>query len=299
MLTALERLTAFPLALKAVPKLEAGQRIIYCEPSNEGTDLEGERVLREALRDSRDYFLAKGNFDIDHLTIRGYQMPHIDNPRLWEIGRPTEVRFDDRRTFVKGFIYQGTGPMAQKANEFWSSLTELEPPMVWYPSVGGHIREAGTILPKGEAVPVRAIRKVFWNNVGFSREPVNPTVPGVSLMPLGEFAKCWIGAGSRLDYTPVAKAIDAGYGTDVASLTGGGALRRESLHGDPRYRAAVVRLEGAMRTGDLAPRGDKLTVCDLVDYLMDQGLVQDEALTIVRQFLSDLSTQRKEHAHVG
>lgn len=31
--------------LKATPKLEGGQRVLYCEPSNEATDMEGERVI--------------------------------------------------------------------------------------------------------------------------------------------------------------------------------------------------------------------------------------------------------------
>ena len=276
--------------LKATPKVEGGQRVIYCEPSNEGTDLDGERVLRAALKESADYFLSKGNFDIEHLTIIGYARK-LDNPRRFEIGRPTEVRFDGGRTFVKGFIYQGTGEMAEEANKFWSSLTDLQPPMPWYPSVGGHVRDRGVILPKGESAPVRAIKRVYWNNIGFSREPVNPTVPGVTTVPLDVFAKSWIGPGSTLEYETVEKAITAGYGTDTSALTGGGALRRESLPGSPRSNALHVSLLKGLREGKLKL---PLSMPALTQYLTEtEGVSEDEAAEAVRHLLSTISTYKK------
>ena len=101
---------------KAVPKMEDGTRWIYCEASNEATDMEGERILRNALFDSKDYFLSKGNFDIDHLSLIGLQRG-IPNPRQYEIGRPTEVKDYDGRPFVKEWIYQGAEH--EHANFFW------------------------------------------------------------------------------------------------------------------------------------------------------------------------------------
>jgi len=269
--------------LKATPKVEAGQRVIFCEPSNEGTDLDGERVLREALKESADYFLAKGNFDIDHLTIIGYARK-LDNPRRYEIGRPTDVRFERGRTFVKGFIYQGSGDMAEEANKFWSSLTEVHPPMPWYPSVGGHVRDRGVILPKGESAPVRAIKKVYWNNIGFSREPVNPTVPGVTTMPLDVFAKSWIGPGSTLEYETIEKSVTAGYGTDHAALAGGGALRQESLHGSTKK--LITGLLKGLQAGKVA----KPDLATMTKYLTEtEGVSEDEAAAAVRHLLSTIS----------
>lgn len=284
---------SLPLCLKATPKLEGGQRLIYCEPSNESTDLDGERVLREALRDSADYFLAKGNFDLDHLTILGYQAVGGRNPREFELGRPLDVKFDHGRTFVKGLIYQGTGPMVEEANKFWSSLTEMQPPMPWYPSVGGHVRDRGVIIPKGETQPVKAIKKVYWNNIGFSREPVNSTVPGVTTVPLGSFAKSWIGAGSTLEYERVEKAITAGYGTDSATLTGGGALRKESLHGVARYQTLSGSLVAAIRNGLVKTPINRDAV---VEYLMQrEGASEEEAESVIRQ-LAKRITQLKQGA---
>lgn len=279
---------SLPLCLKATPKLEGGQRLIYCEPSNESTDLDGERVLREALKDSADYFLAKGNFDLDHMTLLGYSQK-LENPREYEIGRPLEVKFDHGRTFVKGFIY--SGDKAKRANEFWETLTEYQPPMPWYPSVGGHVRDRGVILPKGESQPVKAIKKVYWNNIGFSREPVNSTVPGVTTVPLGAFAKSWIGAGSTLEYERVEKAITAGYGTDSATLAGGGALRKESLHGVSRYQVLSGKVLNALRKGQIqAP----IKPDTLIEYLMQEaGVSQDEAESVIRRLAAQITTLKQ------
>lgn len=283
----------FPLSvdcmLKATPKMEGGERVIYCEPSNESTDMEGERVLRKALEESREYFLKKGNFDIDHLSITGYARG-IANPRAYEIGRPTDVKLDQNRTFVKGVIYQGA--TQEQANYFWNSITELQPPMPWWPSVGGHVRNAGTILPKDEVAPVRAIKKVYWNNIGFSREPVNTTVPGVTTIPIGLFAKSWIGLGSDLIY----KTVEAGYGTDHAALAGGGALRQESL--DHRLQSVWSTLLRKVKGGKLKLSNDPQQI---LDYFMEsEGMAADEAEQALRWFAAQRnhSHSHKELSHV-
>lgn len=278
-------ISSIPLTLKAIPKVEGGQRIVFIEPSNERTDLEGERVLREALKESRDYFLAKGNFDLEHITIKGYSA-EIPNPRLYEIGRPTEVRFDNNRTFVKGLIYKGLGETARRANEFWESMTEMQPPMQWFPSVGGHVREAGKITIKGTTEIVKAIKRVYWNNIGFSREPVNPTVPSISVIPIGAFAKSWVGTGSQLQFIQVEKAITAGYGSDVANLTGGGALRQESLDHELHVYQPVTRLIHDMEMGKVLIKGERLVPQDLLTHLMEHmGLGDEAALDVLRRFL--------------
>ena len=68
--------------------------------------------------------------------------------------------------------------------------------------------------------PFKVIRKVRWTNIGLSQTPVNLHVPEASTMPIGVLAKA-LGV--------VCKGLEAGYGTDSATLSGGGALRRQSL----------------------------------------------------------------------
>lgn len=189
--------------LKARPHAEGDERFVYMEPSNERRDSEGEIVLKKALRDSVDYFLHFGNIDVDHLSLIGLKLG-LDNPREWEIGKPIEVKFEP--FVVKAKLYRGAG--APKANWVWGTLTEQTPPMEWFPSVAGRF-------------PVRAadgagakVVKVLWNNIGISREPVNHSVKPIGMSP-DDFMK----------------AVTAGYGTDAATLTGGAALRKQSLQG--------------------------------------------------------------------
>jgi len=215
--------------LKATPRVEDGQRIIYIEASNEAVDHQGEVVMAKALSDSAEYYLRHGNLDIDHYTLIGPRLG-IKNANLYEIGRPTEVKSRDGKTLVKGIIYSGNGPAAEQANIFWSSLTDINPPQRWYPSVGGAVPPGGKVVDFDPATNQRRvmIKATRWTNIGFSKTPVNPSVPTVSTVPFAALAKSWLADG--IDFL---KTLTAGYGTDSAALAGGGALRRQSLHGAP------------------------------------------------------------------
>ena len=209
--------------LKATPAVEAGERFIYLEASNESVDQQGEVVLAKALSDSADYYLKFGNLDIDHYTQIGARAG-IPNYELFEIGRPVSVTVRDGRTFVKGQIYAGSGAAADKANAFWSSLTELNPPARWYPSVGGAVISKSVIVDPDTKSKRAVINKVRWSNIGFSKTPVNPNLATVSTVPFGALTKSWGASGLDL-----AKALEAGGGTDSATLEGGAALRKQSL----------------------------------------------------------------------
>ena len=126
--------------LKATPREQDGQRFIFMEVSNENLDQQGEKVLTQALADSAAIFQAHGNIDIDHAT----QLRERGGFRDWmhyEIGRPVDVKIDGQRTLVKAQLYQGDTELARNANFVWESLTQLNPPARWYPSVGGAVLE--------------------------------------------------------------------------------------------------------------------------------------------------------------
>lgn len=271
---------SFSQCLKATPAEEGGKRYVYLEASNESVDQQGEIVLARALEESAEHYLKYGNIDLDHITQIGPKAGIADH-HLYEIGRPVEVKIDNNRTFVKGQIIQGEGPVAAKANQFWESITEVEPPQRWYPSVGGSILEDDYDIDPETKRKRRLITKVRWTNIGLSRTPANSEVPEISVVPIGALAKCW-GAGG-LDIT---KALEAGYGSDSASLTGGGALRRQSLYGAPinywdfrhQLSVALLRHKVSGSAGDLA------------DYAVKEyGLSRSEAAEWVERFLRDLS----------
>jgi hypothetical protein len=217
---------SFPGLLKARPATEGEDRFVYFEASNESRDLQGEVVMCKALEDSADYYLKFGNVDVDHVTQIGAKAG-IPGYSGFEIGRPVDVRVKSPSTFVKAQIYTGSGQMAKMANEVWESLTSLNPPARWYPSVGGAVLEKGQVLDPETKAMHTVVRKVRWTNVGLSRTPVNHTVATVGTVPLGALAKSWGAGGLAID---LEKSLDTGgYGTDAAALTGGAALRKQSL----------------------------------------------------------------------
>lgn len=236
--------------LKATPSTEGDQRFIFLEASNEARDYQGEVVMAKALAASAPYFEKYGNFDIQHRSMIG--LANGDpNYHHHEIGRPEKVTVDNAKTFVKGIIFSGETPVAECANSFWDSLTKLRPPQRWYPSVGGKIQATEKVIDQETQQPTRMIKSVQWCNVGFSRTPVNPRVPTVSTVPFGALLKAWGDGGLDL-----AKALTAGYGTDISTLTGGAALRKQSLDGAPQtpqtywdFREHVSRDLRAMKAG--------------------------------------------------
>ena len=268
--------------LKATPREEGGERFVYLEASNEGLDQQGEVVMAKALEDSADMFLRYGNLDLDHITQIGAKLG-ISDYQLYEIGRPVAARFNGGRTFVKGQIYRGDGPVAEKANHFWDSLTRISPPSRWFPSVGG------AILEKSVEAGKSLVKKVRWINIGFSKTPVNQHVPEVSTIPIGVFAKCWGPAGFD-----IGKALEAGYGTDSAALSGGGALRKQSLDkGISTYwefREAIAEAARGMLKKVPARKWPQL----LVDYAAKNlGLDRAEASEWVDRFLGDIKERVK------
>lgn len=269
--------------LKATPMQEGGKRIVYIEASNEALDQQNEVVMQKALRDSADWYLKYGNLDIDHFTQIGAKAG-IPDYATYEIGLPCDVQFADGKTFVKGEIFSGTGASADKANQFWGSLTETNPPARWYPSVGGSVLEKSVEIDPGTNTRKAFIKKVRWSNIGFSKTPVNQTVPTVATVPFGALAKSWGVVG--LDF---AKAIEAGYGTDSASLEGGAALREQSLdHGVKNYLDFRDRLADEMRKGVV---GKNPGLQDLVKHCVKKfSLSLDEAAEWVERFARDLKT---------
>lgn len=286
MLAALPSYISISQMLKATPVVESGERFIYLEASNEVLDQQNEIILAKALEDSSPYYLKFGNLDIDHYTQIGAKAG-IPNYELYEIGRPVDVKVKDGTTFVKGQIYSGSGPAAEKANAFWSSLTELNPPARWYPSVGGAVIEKSVVIDPDTKAKRAVIKKVRWSNIGFSKTPVNANLATVSTVPFGALAKSY-GAGG-FDFT---KALEAGYGTDAATLTGGAALRVQSLHGGVlSYWDFRDQLANAISNHEVkaaSPAG-------LVKFAQQRfGMSPDIAAASVERFLGDLENGLKE-----
>lgn len=275
--------------LKATPREEGGQRFVYIEASNESVDYQGEVVLSKALKESADYYLKFGNIDIDHYTQIGARMG-IPNYETYEIGRPVEVNSRDGKTFVKGQIYSGNGMAAERANGFWSSLVDLNPPARWYPSVGGKVISKSVVIDPATKAKKALIEKVRWTNIAFSKTPVNLSVGAVSTVPIGALTKSLVCEDGHTGFD-FAKAIEAGYGTDAAALTGGGALRKQSLHGGTlSYWDFRDALADKVRRGKIG--GD---VSAMIKVAQEEfGMSRDTAAMNVERFLADLEQNRSK-----
>jgi hypothetical protein len=275
--------------LKATPATEGGRRILYFEASNEGLDQQNEVIAAKALAESADYFLRYGNIDIDHMTLIGAKagIPDYTN---FEIGRPLEVGQKAGKTFVKSEIYSGSGQAAEKANMVWSGLTEISPPQRWYPSVGGAVLAKSVQVDPKTLARKSIVGKVRWSNIGISKTPVNQHVAECATMPLGVFAKSFSVAGNVFNFS---KALEAGYGSDSAGLTGGGALREQSLdHGVKNYWDFRNKLAGAMRSGEA---GENPKAASLLAYAVKEfGLSQGDAAGYVERFMRDLHSELKK-----
>lgn len=274
-----------PDFLKARPSEEGGKRFVYLEASNEARDYVGEVVLAKALSDSADYYLKFGNIDLDHVTQLGPIKGIKDYP-AYEIGRPETVQVDRNRVFVKGLVFQGDAKVADNANMFWDSLTRLVPPQRWFPSVGGAVMDKGPELDPVTRETRTVIRRVRWTNIGFSKTPVNLSVPSVSTVPFGALAKCWGPGGLDL-----MKALEAGYGTDSASLTGGAALRAESAdHRIQSYWDFRDRIAGEIRRKAVHPTAERL----LGHATSHLGVDHATAAEWIEKFLVGLSADRQQ-----
>ena len=274
--------------LKASPVTEGGERICYLEASNEGLDQQAEVVAAKALADSAGYFLRYGNIDIDHYTMIGAKAG-IPDYALYEIGQPLDVVQRGGTTFVKSRIYAGDGPAAERANYFWSSLTDINPPARWYPSVGGAVLEKAIEIDPASQVRKAIVKRVRWSNIGMSKTPVNQHVGTCATVPIGAFAKSMTATGGF----DIAKALSAGYGTDSADLTGGGAMRKQSLHGSVHdYYEAKDMLARAIRKGVVSVKAPRAH--ELLGYLTRTlGVSADTAAEYVERFMRDLTKRRK------
>ena len=275
------------MMLKATPAQEGGHRYIYLEASREAKDQHNEIVLAKALEDSADHYLKFGNVDIDHKSMDAVaKMHNIDDPQLWEIGSPVDVRVDGISTFVKAELFTGETPLAQRANMVWDSMTKLSPAKKWYPSVGGKVLAKSMRLDEKTGAKIGVVSNVRWTNIALSPQPVNQHVGGVATIPFGILAKSW-GAGG-FDLT---KALEASYATNAVGKTGGAAVGMQSIDRGvkaPRsYYDFRDQLARAVKTGVVG----EMSADGLIAYSTGNfGLSHDEASDWVGRFLSDLKS---------
>lgn len=281
----------FETLLKARAAEEGGERFLYLEASREGPDQQNEYVLAKALEESSGHFLKFGNIDIDHKSIPQIAAKYgISNPEEWEIGIPEDVKIDGQSVFVKARLFKGDTDLASKADMVWNSLTKLDPPARWYASVGGATLAKSPGIDPETNSKVNFVTKVRWTNLAISRQPVNQHVAAAQIVPFGSLAKCWTPGGLDLF-----KALEAGATPDVAELTGGGALGKQSIDTGSQpdsYHEFRSKLSEALLRG-LVPRQNAEA---LTDFSVNAfNLARADAHGWVKRFLKDVNKGLKHN----
>ena len=128
-----------------------------------------------------------------------------------------------------------------------------------------------------------------WNNVGFSLQPVNQTVQEVSTIPIGVLAKSWGVLGLDLR-----KSLEAGYNSNAATMTGGDALRVQSLDhqkgGVLEYDLFKNEFAKLINSGEIG-HGVKNMVLEAASRFQYS---KSKAAEYVERFLNDLKRGLKE-----
>lgn len=182
---------------------ENGLRRVYVYASDETKDTDNEIVARSLLEKSVEYFLKNGHYDWNHQSFN----PNAESPANYILGYPEEVIFTKGNAcYVRGVLYSGT----KLADDVWR-LLNADPPGRLRVSVGGVIKKAVSVQDK-KGQPVKKAVDGLWTHLAFAVGPVHQNT-NVSLVPFGAFIK----------------ALAAGSGTDVATLTGGRALTKEQF----------------------------------------------------------------------
>ncbi len=302
----------FALRLPYFAKAEeiGGQRFVYFETSREGViDREGDDILADALWASKDLFLEQGNLDINHWSWLGNPYGTERRPE-YEIGIPVDAKRQGKSIFVKGQIYtNATKPtklasfegMGFWADEFWHSITAMNPPKRWYPSVFGNIKSVRVETRRGRRV--RVITGTEWFSVGFATRAQHPELPPVSTEPLGPLRKA-VGVDVGLvNLDRVKRGVwEMGLGTfakalttgaivlDSPSKTGVQALTRESLERDvrnvterPDYDRLKARVLNRIRKGSLSPKYDAIR-----SFLIGLGMSKEQATKTTERIMREV-----------
>ncbi len=89
---------------------ENGNWVFDVEASNENLDLEGQRVLQNALLNSKEYFLTNGVVSKDHLHQRRNKDGRTLFDESYVIGEPKKVYVQDGVVRVQGCLYKSNKP---------------------------------------------------------------------------------------------------------------------------------------------------------------------------------------------
>ncbi|MCQ2086598.1 MAG: hypothetical protein MJZ37_00780 [Bacilli bacterium] len=254
-----------------------GNYIFQVEASNENVDLQDQIVLQSALMESKDNFIKKGVISWDHQHKMRKPDGSVESVPENVIGEPLDVWTDGKSTFVKGILYKSNDKAKDIIQKLQDGSTRIRA------SVGG-------IFPKIKkaANGIEQITHVLWNDLALTTSPVNNTVGSAV------FAKSL----TAQEFADTYKSLSAGYGTDSANKEGGNALIPEDM---AKNTFNIVPESAGIDLDDVSQADVNSVIQELtkemefgnitdfnvaVNFLMDNGIDQDESRAIVREIIN-------------
>lgn len=252
-----------------------GNPIIIIEASNENLDYEGEKVLRSALMNSKDYFLKNGVISYDHKHLPNPDNFNWDpewNAEKYVLGKPLDAWLatndkNEKVVRVKAVLSRSN----EIAKEIISKLKDgLETVKA---SVGGRKVSKAMRMCTKSYKDVPTIISVNWNEVALTYKPVNQTLEATTLSPAN-----------------FVKSLTAGNSANPGDMgSGGNTLQGQSLEGSPIYS-----LLEKIKNKEISKS------CDAISHLVKSGYSEEKAgnvlkLIIDKNILGDVMKTDKDN----
>lgn len=242
---------------------EEGDFIFDAEASNENLDLEQQRVLQQALINSKDYFLTNGVISKDHLhqqIVGEGESKRVIFNEEYVIGEPLMVYTEAGKTRVRGKLYKLNEHAQKFIKLFKEGSTRIKA------SVGGIAPLVQKVKENG--MEVGKVVSVLWNDLALTIAPVNPTVsPAYMVKSL-----------SSLEFV---KALSAGNGTDHAQFNDGRAMIPEDMNKQPHEAEIIRQLITALLDGKVT------SAKEAEQYLSGFGIDEQTAENYIRAVLEN------------
>ncbi len=264
-----------------------GNPIVIIEASNENLDYDGERVMRSALMDSKEYFLKNGVISYDHKHIPSPDNFKWDpkwNAEKYVIGKPLEAWVDSGidgkpAVKVKAVLSRSNDIAKEIIKKLSDGLASVKA------SVGGRKVKKSEMMDKKTYKDVSTITGVDWDEVALTYKPVNQTLGPTTLCPVG-FKKS-IPALSPKEFV---KSLTVGSSANPGDMSGGNTLQTQSLEGDP-INALLFNIRNKKIKGDKAA----------IDHLVKSGYSKEKACKILKmiidkKYIGDLIMEEDKNA---
>lgn len=240
-----------------------GNPIIIIEASNDNLDFQQEKILQEALLNSKDYFLQNGVISYDHKHKPFVGMFDYDpewNEEKYIIGKPLDVWLNDKTVTVKAVLYNTVDRAKEIIKKLKAGAETVKA------SVGGRLAKKKKIFDTQVMKNIDNIISVYWDEVALTYKPVNQTLGPTILSPV-EFVK----------------SLTAGSSANPSEMAGGNSLQVQSLEGKKVIDALMESIKNKEIEDDE----------QIKEYLLSEGISVSNTDKIVKLLAKNINRGEK------